>query len=214
MYYYIKAAAKRHEGESLKNNIATVKAKSKNELLDSWYYRNFLTKKQQEKTEKEIKLIIVEKLKMESLKRLTDFFNKCDEIEAAPDLKEIVINVSWVKNYTWGLNPHAEIWAAGKWTTGKASGCGYDKLSSAIASALNQNYSILKLLYSKYNKILAKNKNAELREAIGYGCGYNQKPYFDGGVGYSCFKQIFEKLGAKVNTWQETKTSDAMYISF
>ena len=214
MYIHIKAAAKRHEGDSLKNNIAAVKTKTKKELLDSWYYRNLLTKKQQEQPEKEMKKLLIEKLKNESQHRLNNYFKKCDEIAAAPDVKDIVITVSWVKNQTWGLNPHAEIWAAGRFTTGRASGCGYDQLSAAIANALNQNYSILKLLYLKYNKILAKNKIIDLREAIGYGCGYNQKPYFDGGVGYSCFKNIFDELGARVNTWHETKTSDSMYISF
>ena len=32
--------------------------------------------------------------------------------------------------------------------------------------------------------------------------------------GFLMIKQIFNKLGAKVNTWNETKTSDFMHIEF
>ncbi len=212
-FKHIKNVAVRREAESLKKEVARVKAMTKDDIIKS-YYRSFLTVRQQEKTTAEIKKIIVEKLKKKSQKTINDFIIKCDLIANAPDVKEININVEWAKNRTWGANPTAEVWAAGKWTTGKASGYGYDKLSAAIAQAFNQNYSILKLLYSKYDKVLSKNIKAETRDVLGYGSGYYQKPHFDGGVGYNCFRSIFKDLGAKVNTWQETKTSDTMTIIF
>ena len=50
-----------------------------------------------------------------------------------------------------------------------------------------------------------------MRESIGYGCDIYG---FDYGVGYGCFKSIFAKLGAKINTWQEGKNWDSMTIEF
>ena len=119
--------------------------------------------------------------------------------------------VEWSKNPYWGMNPHAEIWGNG-YFTGSASGCGYDKLSSAIADALNKNYSALKLVYNLYEKELRKNPNAT-PHTVNYGMGYLY-PYYEGGVGYSCFSQIFKKAGAKVNEHLATNTSNIMIIKF
>ena len=38
-------------------------------------------------------------------------------------------------------------------------------------------------------------KTGENRDLIGYGSGYSAMPYFDGGVGISSFRQIFENCG-------------------
>ena len=59
----------------------------------------------------------------------------------ADALTEFTARVEWHRSATWGYNPTANTWTRGTgrniYGTGKASGCGYDKLSAAINSALN-----------------------------------------------------------------------------
>lgn len=95
---------------------------------------------------------------------------------------------------------------------GAASGCNYDKESAAIAEALNQSPAVLKVLYTLKEKGL-KRLSAQgralnpfhpqpIREdrrssnsICGKGAGYGVLPYFEGGVGSSCFWSILEKCG-------------------
>ena len=198
-----------------KNNILTSQRDFKKDILSKdekslkdLYIFNQLTKKQQSKTLKEIKTILIEKRIKEDTKQIEKFFKRCDEIANAESVQEITIRVEWVKNRTWGYNPRAEVCANG-YTTGSASGCGYDKLSSAVAEAFNKNNSILKLVFNKIEE--AKRKGFGVREFVGYGVDVFGFSY---GVGYSSFRNIFNTLGAKVNEWHETKSSDFMLIRF
>ena len=64
---------------------------------------------------------------------------KCDK---APALDSLLVNVVWVKNRTWGDNPHADVCVYNTEHTverliGSVSGCGYDKRSAAVDSALS-----------------------------------------------------------------------------
>lgn len=187
------------------------------EMIQNWRIKRYLSVSQRAKAQarklniKEIKTLIIEKIKKETYSQIEAFNLKCDEIAQAEDIKSITIRVDWVKNRTWGLNPHCETLTSNGYYNGVASGCGYDKLSTSIAQALNQDTSILKRLYNKYEEALRKGVSP--REFVGYGSGYIT-PYFDGGVGYGSFRNIFNNLGAKVNQWNETKTSDFMYIEF
>lgn len=95
-----------------------------------------------------------------------------------------------------GFNPHASVWAYG-FTEGTASGCGYDKESSAVAEAFNKNNSILKIIYNMKEKALKDNEDITNRDACGYGAGYGALPYFDGGVGMNCFVWILKTYGFK-----------------
>lgn len=173
------------------------------------YYFDKLTKKQKKLTLKQQKELVILKLKKECEKEIEKRFERLNQIAKSEKTNCIKISVEWVKNRTWGMNPRAEVWANG-YTTGSASGCGYDKLSSAISYAFNKNDSILNLVLNEI-EFYYRHKNYNIREAIGYGVDIWG---FDYGVGYSSFKNIFDKLGAKVNTWNETKTSDFMYIEF
>lgn len=208
----IKANFKKEIAKQQKEFINYINKLTFEELKENYHYKQ-LTEKQQTKTFKEIKNIIIEKEIKQYTKRLEKFFEQCDIIAKTEPARYISIEVNWAKNRTWGNNPTAEIRSAGEYTTGRASGCGYDKLSSAIREALNKNNHILNLLYNAYEKALRKDKNISLRDSLGYGSGY-KTPYFEGGVGYSCFKSIFNKLGAKINTWQDGKTWDSMTIEF
>lgn len=209
----IKSNYKKEALNNLKDFKKEINAKSKEQLKELYIFKQ-LTEKQQAKTIKEIKKILIDKEVKKVNNKIDVFFKQCDIIAQAEPSKNITINVSWAKNRTWGANPTAEVWSGGNYTTGHASGCGYDKLSTAIAEALNKNNNILNLLYNAYEKELRKNKKISLREAIGYGSGYFGIPSFDGGVGYSCFRSIFQKLGAKTNTWNEGKNWDSMSIEF
>ena len=137
-------------------------------------------------------------------KEMAATLEKLEKIENAPDLQYISINVSYTKSATWGYNPTATANTNNGTTTGYASGCGYDKKSSAVASAFNKNYSILKTLYTIKENALKDglsdfSKTActgvDNRTTCGYGAGYGIFPYFEGGVGVGCFWDIFKKAG-------------------
>lgn len=129
---------------------------------------------------------------------------KLERVANAPDLDYISICVEWKRSATWGMNPTAYVNTNSERTSGHASGCGYDKESAAIAQALNQCDSVLKALYSFKEKQMREGQNDHSRTActghdnrhiIGYGAGYATIPYFEGGVGASCFWSIFERIG-------------------
>jgi hypothetical protein len=120
----------------------------------------------------------------------------------APDLKFCYITVEWKHNKTWGWNPTAEVRTNTGTYYGHASGCGYDKLTAAIGSALNQCPAVLKMLYTKKEKELTAGKTAGESETnrylIHYGAGYGILPYFEGGVGIGSFYGVFKACGYRL----------------
>lgn len=207
----IKSWYKRNQLKQLKEQKENI-SKNWAAFCDSWRYRELLTKRQQQKPAKEQKNLIIKKLTNEILKTIEKFNNKADDIAKAETVKEIYISVSWWRSRVWGFCPSAEVWAAGQYTQGSASGCGYDKLSAGVGEALNKNYSCLKILYNLFEKQLRKNAQSSPHD-VAYGMGYSM-PYYEGGVGYSCFRSIFKLAGAKINEWRETKNNDTMIIKF
>lgn len=157
----------------------------------------------------------------ENNKFLQEALKKMEIAENAEELEYIRINVDWVRNRTWGSNPKVELWTNRGYYTGSASGCGYDKESSAVAEALNQSAEVKKALYTLAEKMLqevgetahiSEYAHTSWRNTIGYGSGYSILPYFEGGVGVNCFAHIFENMGY---IWQNTgsgKTWDCYYI--
>lgn len=142
-------------------------------------------------------------------------------VATAPELKYISVCVEWKRSSTWGNNPTAYAYSNTGSASGYASGCGYDKESAAIAKALNANDSVLKALYSYKEQKLQEGENDHSETActghdnryiIGYGAGYSSIPYFEGGVGASCFWSIFKKLGFNV-TENHGKTTDFYSIT-
>lgn len=124
--------------------------------------------------------------------------------ENAPDLKFIYISVDWSKSRTWGAIPRAEIRTNAGTYTGTASGCGYDKQSAAIAEALNKSPEIMRALY----ELKEKHPTAPHRDLFGYGSGYDILPYFEGGVGVSCFESILNKCGFDLTACNSGKMFD------
>lgn len=133
---------------------------------------------------------------------------KLADVASLSPLESVTVNVEWKRNPTWGHNPAAEVRAFGdgygaKLTVGKASGCGYDKESAAIATAMNGNLQILRAMYD----------HAERGGSFPYSVyTYAGLPYFDGGCGVSCFRNVFEAMGYKWHDVAHGKTYDVYSV--
>ena len=102
---------------------------------------------------------IIKKHTRKAKKATAERLQKLEEVEAAELPQVINISVDWHRSSVWGYNPTATVAADYRRTYGKASGCGYDKESAAVANALNANPGILKILYKeKFNIITYKIK--------------------------------------------------------
>lgn len=137
------------------------------------------------------------------------------------NVEEICITTDWVDSRTWGANPHTE---ARIWTdsanydrenpqrryyeaTGTASGCGYDKHSTAAAHALRGIEPIEKLIitcaYMDYRE--SKKKKAAVNT---YGYTFNTfGTRLDWGVGITCFYNIFRRAGLTLTAENSGKMS-------
>lgn len=205
----LKKLVEKENKKELKKAISNLNKAKKEDFTNLWYYREKLTKRQKEKlTKNEQKEIIRNNIIKEYNARLNKDLKRIDTIENANNnILSITINIDWVKNRTWGYNPHATIYTNnGDMTEGRASGCGYDKESAAIAEALNKNNDILKLLYTAKNKKMTAKKTNN-HDLLGYGSGYGVLPYFEGGVGVSSLLSIFRKLGYNIRE-HHTEKSD------
>lgn len=132
--------------------------------------------------------------------RQKETLQELEQLEAigeAPMPEIITVIVNWKKSRTWGYNPSAEITDEKNRYFGRAAGAGYDKESAAVAEALNQSMSCLKILCNKKELELKKGKTGTNHELIGYGSGYYAIPKFEDGVGMSCFVKILQEAGYK-----------------
>jgi len=173
-----------------------------------------LTKLQAQKTLEKQKEILTKKAIKEYEKNKNNFLTMIEELENCKiDDINLNINIEWVKNKTWGNNPNCEIYffnyENSKRVFGNASGCGYDKESSAIAKALNQIKEVKALLNYNYEIALQKDNNITFRSALGYGADASG---FDGGVGTNCFITIFEKCGYKMEHIASGKMFDSWIV--
>ena len=213
-YTQIRKALKAESKTRLNEHIEAIKNLTSDDMKEEYgiFINNApkaVYKKYQagEITEKQAKAQTIEQVKKEAAKNLKKNLDKITEIENAKDVQDLEIFIDWKKSYTWGWCPRAYIRSHlldkqkdhyYERTEGYASGCGYDKLSSAIASALNDSNAALKLLYTAEEKRLKKAINGlktSRRDFIGYGTGYGSMPYFDGGIGFNSQESIFENLG-------------------
>lgn len=128
----------------------------------------------------------------------SDALAKIERAETAQDVTSVYISVEWKRNRTWGKNPSANVLIIGEGEqTGSASGCGYDKLSTAISAALNKSPAMMKALYiAEENRLKGIKTRKQARgDVIGYGSGYDVLPYFEGGCGVSVYPRIFAACG-------------------
>lgn len=149
-------------------------------------------------------------------------FKKIKEAAEAPEVVSVSISVEWHRSKMWGYNPAAEVVIVdsnGHYSKffGSASGCGYDKESSAVAEALNQSAPIKKLLCDKKEKSIREGKTYEAgstmnKNYISYGAGYGSVPYFEGGVGMSSHEGVFRACGLKLKNSNHGKHFDTYYF--
>lgn len=167
-----------------------------------------------------------EKSFQRKVKKETDkIVSLLENIENACNFEGGKINVDWVKSSTWGMNPHTEatIYREGTYR-GYASGCGYDKLSASVASALNQSLSVKKLFVEKVLEPLTEKwlkdgktieelaKDYNYRQFFPYGTGYYPLNFFEGGVGVNCYTSIFALVGYDFNQVASGKVYDVFTI--
>ena len=145
---------------------------------------------------------------------------KAEAIAPAPNLTACRISVEWKKSRLWGYNPFVTVdaWTVHSdgvtectTTTGRASGCGYDKRSAAIAEAFNASPAILKALYNAEERRLKgrESRKQSRRDFIGYGSGSSARPYIEGGCGVEGFGKIFDNCGYTCEQVASGKTFDA-----
>lgn len=189
------------EEEKMRETLRTMTA---GQALESWYYRDMMTP---------AALALVQACGADDLiplaaqeKMLRRFCRKNEAARAnmlaklqaaadAPALEMLTVSVEWARSRTWGSNPTATALAYGEHTVretvGHASGCGYDKESAAIASALNMSPVVMRVLYD----------HAERGGSFAYSVHtFAGVPSFDGGCGVSCFRSVFEGCGY---AWQD-----------
>ena len=134
---------------------------------------------------------IIKKHTRRAKKATAERLQKLAEVEDAELPQVINISVEWHRSAMWGYNPSAAVAADYRRTYGKASGCGYDKESAAVASALNANHEVMKIIY----------KYVDEGGTLPYGASvWAGLPSFDGGVGVGCYRSIFEACGYEWRT--------------
>lgn len=183
-----------HEAEKFRANLERLTCGA---ALESWYYRDRMTAAAhaavtaadpEELLPEAAKKKMLARFDRENEKDRARYLDKIARAEAAPDIRAAVIDVEWNNSATWGKCPNAEIRGERTVTSARASGCGYDKESAAIASAANANSEIMRILY----------KHAEQGGTFPYSVHtWAGLPSFDGGCGVSCFYNVFEACGYK-----------------
>lgn len=195
-YLHIYAQHKLEEAKLKEEHSAAIMAGNENLL------HHYLTKRRYDQFKSGE--ITPDQAKAFALVRLGNALEKWDRtiiarlnaIEVTAPVTSAGIVVQWKKSTTWGHNPHCEVHDGEKCYTGTASGCGYDKESSAMAEALNQSNGILRILCDRKEERLAElGIHATNENCLGYGAGYSPIPHFHGGVGVSSFQQIFKNCG-------------------
>ena len=210
-------AIKSEKAKQMQDFIESVNAETSMETLTNRYnqYGDLIpaSKKRDMWTLDGIKEYLIARKIKANEKSLTRKLAQLQTIFDAEDLESISISVEWKKSRMWGNNPTADARVCDKQYghnyIGKASGCGYDKESAAIAEAINQSNSFLKALY----QIKDRNPNTVNSELFGYGSGYGILPYLEGGVGVSCYPKIFEALGFIWKRVASGKTFDAYTVT-
>lgn len=196
MYYNgLREKITAHYNNELYKTIAEIKTTTAWDILRGWRANYLLTPTtlaairelpSGDKLPEKIIEKITNKRKREINREIEKRFARVHEVEEVEAPAAVSIVVEWHASRMWGKNPRARVAAERVATYGSASGCGYDKESAAIASALNQNPETLKILYD----------HAEAGGTFPYGVDvWTGLPSFAGGCGVSCFYSIFEACG-------------------
>jgi hypothetical protein len=221
MYNELKKALEQEKNERMQNLLKFLEEgdeyNNTPEKALSYVVRWYLDKKKPYSgTLEEQKQKAIKGYKKKLDKELNAEFKHLEEVAQAQALPNpIYITVEWKKSYMWGSNPTATDNYGN--TSGSIGGCGYDKLSTAVARVLNQHKRLLQAMYDFKNDYLreheVKDHNATHREILDYGSGYGILPKFEGGVGVNCFKTILSKVGYEMKQISSTKSTDVFMIT-
>lgn len=134
-------------------------------------------------------------------------------------VKSLTITIEWRKSRMWGNNPTATgriEYADGTYGTtaaARASGCGYDKESTVIASLFNECL-VYKLWALSEEQIKGGHGDGDAGKAP-YGINrYDDHRYYAGGIGTSCYYRICEYLGGTFAHTASGKTFDVYTATF
>lgn len=207
------AAIKAEKDQQLEEFTQTIKAENDVwQILDKWQYNDLLTasKKRIVWALSDLQDYLISRKAKAIGKELDKQMQHLLTVEKADDVRNAKISVEWKRSKTWGSNPTCEVWINNDYfNSGSISGCGYDKRSTAVASALNQSNSFLKALYL----MKEANVNTKNHELFGYGSGYGILPRLEGGVGVDCYPRILAKLGLVWSNVAWGKTYDVYTIA-
>ena len=217
-FFKIAATETTEVTDSATKNIAELQTLTTvKEITDKWYFRNYMTRDAQRKTWVLADLItyITKRINVATAKKVETVKMRLDTVHSATRvITSISISVEWKRSRMWGNNPTANIRVCfngntcDTYNSGSIGGCGYDKESTAVARALNQCNELLNLMYTKKENNIDTNN----RELFGYGSGYGVKPYFEGGVGVSCYPSIFATIGYEWACISSGKTFDVYNV--
>ena len=191
----IREAIEQANAERIRKNGEYIDGLTAGEAPFNWYAANYLTPKTAEalkacEPSEPIPAEISAKMKAKAARIETALMNKrLDKLAAAEAVElpdGVSITVEWKKSRTWNATPHATVYAANTTTTGRASGCGYDKQSAAIASAFNANPEVMAIIYTTIEA--GVEPGYSVSDSVGL-------PFFDGGCGVECFYKVFENCG-------------------
>ena len=138
--------------------------------------------------------------------------------------KQIIIDVNWKKNQTWGANPTAEVWTDEYLGESRSvGGCGYDKESTAIAEPFNRSKQMAKIaiiakyLDAKYKDLNCKEKYEKGIFTYSYGVlfsiHHDTGIYWEGGVGAGSFMNCIKTAGYKIDAESHPKHGDFYSLS-
>lgn len=132
-----------------------------------------------------------------------------DKVAAAPVLRSVSVVVEWVKNRTWGNNPHAfatiETAEGCERTEGRASGCGYDKYSAAVTYAIKDNLSIQRAIFEHLNELKKDGRFPHSCDVYNV-CGMPR--LCTSGSGICTIRGVFGCLGFKCEENRESSRTD------
>lgn len=208
-YVNLTAAVNAHYDNARAKFVQELEGLTAAAALDSWYYREMMTPAAFNAAQAaDGAALLPDVVKQKMLAR----FNRKNEKSRAEKLgnlatvaeyerpRSVSVSVEWHRSRVWGYNPAATVRSWNRVTTGTASGCGYDKQSAAIASAMNGNPEIMRILYD----------HAEKGGSFPYSVHtFAGLPSFDGGCGVSCFRPVFAVCGYEWRDVASGKMFDA-----
>lgn len=200
----IKKTVSEHKAETKRFETTVKECKTVEQLKDVWQIRQYITPATNKKklSYKDLKFQILKTYNKRSEKSLDKKVLNIQNIFAAGEISEIRLSIEWKKNSMWGSNPTCTARLFGAkfeyLSSGSVGGCGYDKGSQSFANCLNQSFAVRKLLLVNSKKL----------ENI-YG---TSRGFLNGGVGVSCYFDVFKACGFKMVTTASGKTFDAYNI--